>query len=302
MGIERDGIGPLQSAQRLPAALRQNGRGAKRAIGMQPHLVARAKIAQLGQGIDRAGVGRAGVGDDTKWAQAGLAIDRDRLDERLHGQTEFAVGRKFSHLFRGKTDDPQRAFHRRVCLVREINGGAVDAILQNGVPRGQQSGHVGDGAAAHEKASRGFGEAAPLAEPANDFELEGGGGRAPEPGSIEDVEAGGERVGHGADEIVGPGHEREKTWMIDVKIVGKNIAFQPGQKLVGIDRSFSGHPGEKGAESFGINFRSDRTVAHSGEVFGEQIDHAVAELAHFLRRKFEACRINRGFKHWIIAL
>ena len=159
------------------------------------------------------------------------------------------------------------------------------------MPRGEQAGDVGHRSAAHEQASGGFRKSAPPAEPADYLQLKCGSGRAPEPGAIENVEPGGKRVGHGADEIVRPGDEGEKARMIDVKIVWENIALQAREKLMRIGGSIARHAREQRTQGFRIGFCSDRAVAHAREMIRQQIDHTVAEAAHLFGRKFEAGRI-----------
>ena len=172
-------------------------------------------------------------------------------------------------------------------LIRKVNGRAVHSIVQERVTRGQQSGHVGDRAAANEKAAGCFGKSAPLPKPFDDLEFHRGRGGATEPCPIKDIESGGERICHRAHEIVRAGNERKKTRMVDVKVVRENLPLQSGQELLRIGRAIAWEPGKHFMQCFAVELGSDGVCRHFGETFRKQVDHGIAEGAHFIGRQLQ---------------
>src|SRR2546421_3614905 len=117
-------------------------------------------------------------------------------------------------------------------LVRKINRGILNPVAEFHGARGMERGQVRRRPAADKKSAGRLGKTAEAAEPIDHGQFDGGCGRSTEPGSIENVKPGSERIRHGADKISGTGNESEKAGMIDMQIVRKNILFQPGQKLM----------------------------------------------------------------------
>src|SRR6266480_6924257 len=111
-------------------------------------------------------------------------------------------------------------------LIGEISRRVVDAVLQQRMPRRDQRGQIRHRATADEQTARGGWESANSTEPAHHSQFDRGRGRSAEPGAVEDVEAGGERVRHCADKIVRSRNESKKARMIDMQVVWKNIALE----------------------------------------------------------------------------
>src|SRR6266581_7060600 len=111
-------------------------------------------------------------------------------------------------------------------LIGEINRRVVDAVLQQRMPRRDQRGQIRHRATTDEQTARGGWESANSTEPAHHSQFDRGRGRSAEPGAVEDVEAGGERVRHCADEIVWSRNKREKPGMIDMQIVWQDVALE----------------------------------------------------------------------------
>src|SRR2546423_1119990 len=125
-------------------------------------------------------------------------------------------------------------------LVREINRRVRDSVAEFSRSRRVQRGKICGRTAADEKSAGCFGKTAEPAKPINDVQLDRRGGRAAEPGSVENIEAGSKRVRHRADEIAWARNEGEKAWVIDVEIVWKNVFLQSRQELVRFGGRFGG--------------------------------------------------------------
>ena len=111
-------------------------------------------------------------------------------------------------------------------LIGEVNNRPFDAILQQSVTCRHERGQVSHRSAANEQSAGRVWKSASSAKPTHHAEFDRGRGRSTEPRPVKNIEPGGERVSHRAHEIVRPGHESEKTRMIDMEIVWKNIALE----------------------------------------------------------------------------
>ena len=182
-------------------------------------------------------------------------------------------------------------------LIGEINRGAGDAVLQHRMPRRDQRGEICHRTAAHEQTAGGGGKSANSAKPANDSQLDRGGGRSAQPGAVENIKTGRERVRHCADEIVRARHKREEPWMIDVQVVRKNIALELREEFVRIAGGFRRILIEQRNQLRRIALRADRPVLHVGKMFGEKIDNSVTKLSHLLARQRDARVVGRRIVH-----
>src|SRR5947209_11056145 len=169
-------------------------------------------------------------------------------------------------------------------LIGEINRGSPNVVAKFCGPGGMESGEVRGRSAADKKAAASLWKTAKAPEPIDHSELDRRRRGAAQPGAIENVEAGGERVPHRADEISGAGHEREEARMIDMKIIAEDVALEPSEQLIRIRRRFGRIAGEL-CEQVGRTLGANRVIAHFGEMFDEQIDDAITEPAHFVRGK-----------------
>ncbi len=75
--------------------------------------------------------------------------------------------------------------------------------------------------------------------------------------------------------------------MADIHGVGKNVTLEASEDLVGGDGGVRRGLLQHGAQHGGIGLRSDRLAAGIGHVIDDQIDHAIAQCAHFGRSQFE---------------
>src|ERR1041385_2091920 len=116
-------------------------------------------------------------------------------------------------------------------LVGEIDCRVLDSVAEFRCACGVERGEIRGRTAADEKSPGCFGKTAEAPKPIDDTQLHRGRGRAAEPGAIENVEPGNERVRHRADEISRAGNEREEARMIDVKIVWENVFLEARQQL-----------------------------------------------------------------------
>src|SRR5438270_6442580 len=103
--------------------------------------------------------------------------------------------------------------------------------------RRHQRGEICHRTAAHEQTAGGGWKSANSAKPANDSQFDRGGGRSAQPGAVENIETGRERVRHCADEIVRTRNKREETRMIDVQVVRKNLALELREQFAWITSS-----------------------------------------------------------------
>lgn len=133
------------------------------------------------------------------------------------------------------------------------------------------------------------------AQPIDDGEFHGRGGRSAEPCSIKNVAPGGEGVGHGADEVVRAGDEGEEAWVIDLEVVGEDLAFEEADQFEGVVGGLRRWLVQPGMERLRTGARADGFIGEPGEVIDEEVHHAIAEGAHLVGRQFE----ERGGMHYI---
>src|SRR5205814_8994509 len=98
------------------------------AVDMKPEFCFCGQIGQLIEWIDRAGVGGAGIRDNANWAQTFRAIFTDGRARILNRQSKIIVASELAHLHWRKSDDTQCSFNRRMRLIREVNGRALDPV------------------------------------------------------------------------------------------------------------------------------------------------------------------------------
>ena len=75
--------------------------------------------------------------------------------------------------------------------------------------------------------------------------------------------------------------------MIDVEGVWENIFFQPRQQRMRIGRHFRWKPGQACHQFVGLTLRADGPVSHGRKMLNEQIDDAITEPLHLVRRQFQ---------------
>src|ERR1051326_1426620 len=103
-------------------------------------------------------------------------------------------------------------------LVGKINRRVLNSIAKFGCARGVQRGEIRGRSAADKKSTCSFRKTAEAAKPIDNGQLDGRRGRSAEPGTVENVEAGSERVRHRADEIPRARDESKEARMIDGEI------------------------------------------------------------------------------------
>jgi hypothetical protein len=253
---------------------------------MKPKILPLAKIGQLIDRIDRAGVGSPGVGDDEERPLAISAVFGDGTAQRFDRQPKIFVRRQRANLFAREAQNPQRLLDRIVGLVRKVNGGVVAPIVESGSPGRSQSRQVGHRTARNEKPSGSLRQSAHLAQPVDCDQFDLRRPRTFEPVAGEGVESGGERVGHDADEITGTRNEREESRMLDVADVRPDDAPQLIEQSVNRRRLF----GERFAQ-LGFEFDARRNAHHrlaceGFEMFDDLINDAIAEAAHLFACEF----------------
>src|SRR5205807_6550811 len=113
-----------------------------------------------------------------------------------------------------------------------------------------------------------------------------------EPGAVENVKAGGNRVRHDTYEIVRSRNESEKPRMIDMQIVRKNVALELGEKIVRIAPRFRRILIEQRHHSRRIGFCADRSISHVRKMLHQKIDNLVTKLAHLITRKRDAGTVS----------
>src|SRR4029077_6206346 len=121
MRIERNAICALETAQHLSSAFRQDRRRAESAVDVEPEFFFCGEVRQFSNWIDRAGVSGAGVRNHAEWARTFRAIIANRGAQALDRQSKIVIALQLAYLLRCEAYDAQRAFHRGMRLIREIN-------------------------------------------------------------------------------------------------------------------------------------------------------------------------------------
>jgi hypothetical protein len=143
VAVDRDRVGELQPVDQRRGARAHAEERAERSVDVQPDALLLANARDRAQGIARAGVGRARVGDRDRGVDAGRAIAPDRVGERLGIEPEIGVDRDPADAVGAEPERPQRLHVRVVEL-----GAAVDRDLR-------QCAHAGTVDVDAERAARG---------------------------------------------------------------------------------------------------------------------------------------------------
>jgi hypothetical protein len=98
VGIEDDRMGPLDPLKDAPAVLGQQEEAAVRRVDMEPAVLAESDVGDGVERIDRAGVRRAGGGENQPGLQARGAIGGDRRSQSLGPHAEALVRGDVTHL------------------------------------------------------------------------------------------------------------------------------------------------------------------------------------------------------------
>ena len=193
-----------------------------------------------------------------------------------------------------KANDMQSALDRGMGLIGEVNRRAGDSVLQQRISRRDQGGQVCHRASADKQTTGCVRKPASSTQPSNNAELDRSRSRSAKPCSVENIESGGERVGHCAYEIVRTRNEREETRMIDVQIARKNVALKLRQYFIQSPARFRRILIEQRNELCRLAFFADRPVADVRKMVDQKIDYAISELPHLLGRERNSIPVRRG--------
>ena len=172
-------------------------------------------------------------------------------------------------------------------LIGEVDHGAGGTVLEPDVAGDGQCGEVGHGTAAHKQTAGRFRQTAKIAEPVDHHQLEFGGGRTFQPASGEHVEARGQRVGHGGDEVSGAGNEGEEARVIEAAKMRKDVARQPVEHGERVRALLGGRFPQSGLERGALSHAVGGLIPKRVEPREQHVHHAVAEFPHLIRAQLQ---------------
>ena len=153
--------GALDARHEPPTVLGQDEEAAVGGVHLEPQVAGVHHVGDVGEGVDRARVRRAGGGDDEPRMQAGGDVRLHRLRERVGAHPPAVVERDVAHLAFGQAGDAQRLVDAVVGLARQVDDASwhVGRADADGVPGRDDPLEVRDAASGGQIAARGVGVA-----------------------------------------------------------------------------------------------------------------------------------------------
>ena len=153
--------GALDARQKPPAVLGQDEEAAVGGVNLEPQVAGVHHVGDVGEGVDRARVRRAGGGDHEPRAQACGDVRLHRLRERIGAHPPAVVERDVADLAFGQARDAQRLVDAVVGLARQVDdaSGHVGRADADGVASRDDSLEVRDARAGGQIAARRVGVA-----------------------------------------------------------------------------------------------------------------------------------------------
>ncbi len=148
--IEHERVGTLHALEQLTTAFGQNRGRAVGTVHVQPEIVLVTYIGNFSERIHRTRIGRTGGCDDTKRTSGSASILFDRPRQRGDIELEMPVDRNQPNLIRPKAENANILPIRGMRLIRAVNDRIGHDAIELHLPRGHQSGQVGNGSATDE--------------------------------------------------------------------------------------------------------------------------------------------------------
>src|SRR5690348_11463593 len=118
----------------------QGGGSTVGTIDVQPETFPAGECGKLRQGVDGAGVGSPGAGDDAKWTPACIAIFANRPLQNVQRQAILRVGRELANVRTPESEQAQRFVQGGMGLIGEVYGCPLRPVLQPHMTRGGERG------------------------------------------------------------------------------------------------------------------------------------------------------------------
>ena len=126
VGVDRDGLRPLEVGNATRVAGRQPRRGAVRRVHVQPQVFALGNVGKLADGVHGAGVRRARDRGDRDRQEARRAVAPDRFLDRRRPESEVVTSRHDGERLGREPELVQRAPDREVRLVGGVDADALE--------------------------------------------------------------------------------------------------------------------------------------------------------------------------------
>ena len=289
--IERDRVRKLEPAQGAARPLAENGEAAVGRVDVKPDAVLAADPGELGQRVDGAAVRGASVRRGEQREAPGAQVGLDRGGQRLRREPERRVARQHAHLLRPEPEHPGPAGDRRMRLVRDVEHEVAAHRAGLRLARAGEGGHVRGRAAARQRSSRLCRVADPVLEPAEHLELDLARAGRLHPGTRVDVAGARDQVGERAGPGSGAGNEAEEARVVDAAAERKHVAPEALDDLRERFRAVRGRAGKPLAHL--TRGRAPQRRRGGRRALDEQVDHAVAQLAHRFRVELERVVLRR---------
>ncbi len=221
--VQRDGVREPDAGQLLSATLGDRGEPTVGGVDVQPDAVLPAHLGQLGEQVDRTGVGGAGDRHHDQRTPPGGDVGGDRRLEGRHAHPELVVDGEHPDLLGSESEGAGSAGERRVALRRDIGDQVLAHRTGTCLPSTRQRGQVGRRPTRDQDAAAGGRVVDPVGEPPQHGELEVGGTCRLHPVADVDVVSAGDQVS----ECARPGalsrDVREVAGVVDAAALAEHV-------------------------------------------------------------------------------
>ncbi len=287
VGIEDQRVGELEAGEGFPAAFGQAEEGPVGAVHVQPEPLLPGEAGELGQGVDGAGVDRAGVAHHQEGGEAAAAVLGHRLGQGVEADAEGPVRRHLAGVRRREAREGRGLGQRVVGLVGEVEGAREERLGEPVAAGGHEGRQVGHGAAARQEPPGLRRKAHEPGEPGEDVRLELHQGRGGGEDAGVAVDRVADQVGQGAGEEAAPGDEAQVARARGVERPGRGALEEELQELGEGAALLGRRLDQRAGELDGALDVRRRLVGQALDVGDDPFHRLVDEAAHLYAGGFE---------------